>query len=347
MVMEKPTEFTREAVEALGAPFPEDEIEFLPKATSGGMALGLPYIDARSVMRRLDAVVGPSGWSYDFELLRSDGGQGTEDRPGSSVSRLPSPVFVKGRLTVLGVTKCDAGEAGPEDEPLKSAVSDALKRCAVHFGIGRYLYYLPRTWAPFDAQKRRFIETPRLDPQAVQRALVICGYATPTEEGRPAAPVSGPRSPVAPKEPVSRPPSAGAPEAGRVREAAAAVLEQPVAAAAPTAPAAPEGEAAASDRKSIWAAGAAGRAEAGDGPRPGPRAAGGGSAVPESSGDRAASRPAPSGRPAESGATSGGMACSSPDCGKALTKGQHDVSVRAYGRPLCPACQKQHARSAA
>ena len=154
------TEFTREIVDALGAQFAEDEIEFLPRATSGGRALGLAYIDARTVMRRLDAVVGPSGWSFDFDVLSPDG------------------KMVKGRLTVLGVTKCDAGEANAEDEPLKSAVSDTLKRCAVHFGIGRYLYYLPRVWAPFDNQKRQFVEPPRLAPAAVARALEICGISS-------------------------------------------------------------------------------------------------------------------------------------------------------------------------
>src|SRR4051812_16617957 len=101
-------EFTREITEALGAAFPNDEIEFLPRAQSNGKALGLAYIDARSVMRRLDAAVGPGNWSFDFDLL---------DQQGK---------MVKGRLTVLGVTKCDAGEAAQEDEPLKSAVSDAL-----------------------------------------------------------------------------------------------------------------------------------------------------------------------------------------------------------------------------
>src|SRR5918992_4674756 len=138
MVKEQAMEFTREILEALGAPFPEDEIEFLPKAHSNGRALGLAYIEARSVMRRLDAVVGPGNWSFDFDLLSPDG------------------KMVKGRLTVLGVTKCDAGEANQEDEVLKSAVSDALKRCAVHWGVGRYLYYLPKVWAPYDSQRRRF-----------------------------------------------------------------------------------------------------------------------------------------------------------------------------------------------
>src|SRR5687768_5799743 len=111
-------EFTREIQDALAAQFPEDEVEFLPKMVrqegengrrggpgqGGSRALGLPYIDARSVMRRLDAVVGPGNWSFDFDLLSPDG------------------KMVRGRLTVLGVTKCDAGEASGEDEALKAAV---------------------------------------------------------------------------------------------------------------------------------------------------------------------------------------------------------------------------------
>jgi hypothetical protein len=41
---------------------------------------------------------------------------------------------------------------------------------------------------------------------------------------------------------------------------------------------------------------------------------------------------------------SGKMECSNPGCGKPLTKGQHDVSLRSYGQPLCPSCQKQYTR---
>src|SRR6266550_2442895 len=134
-------EWTREIQYALAAPFPDDEVEFLPRATTNGRALALAHIDARSVMRRLDAVVGPGAWSFDFEVLS------------------PECKKIKGRLTVLGVTKCDAGEAGSEDEPLKAAVSDALKRCAVHFGVGRYLYYLPQLWVDYDQNRRRFTET--------------------------------------------------------------------------------------------------------------------------------------------------------------------------------------------
>ncbi len=40
-------------------------------------------------------------------------------------------------------------------------------------------------------------------------------------------------------------------------------------------------------------------------------------------------------------------ACCTPDCGKPLTKGQAQMSVHAFGKPLCPACQKDEARTAA
>lgn len=321
--METTMEFTREVMDALGGPFPDDEVEFLPRGFYNGKARALAYIDARSVMRRLDAVVGPANWSFDFDVLSPDG------------------KMVKGKLTVLGVTKCDAGEGDTEDEVLKSAVSDALKRCAVHFGIGRYLYYLPSNWAPFDQQKKRFIENPRLDPSAVARALAVCGVNLRPEPARGAYSRAYPTLPPAPETPkvAERRPS----------EPERRPVEAPRSQAEPERPAvqaeAPAAESETAPKRSIWASGG-GTARTGAEGQADSRES---SAVPESSGDRAAarpaSRPAPSADTARSAPQPGSMVCSEPECGKALTKGQHDVSVRAYGQPLCPACQKQHARS--
>lgn len=140
-------ELDRKIQDALAEPFPDDEIEFLPRAPNNGRALALPYIDARAVMNRLDAVVGAANWSFAFDVLTPD------------CKRL------RGILTVCGVTKCDAGEASTEDETLKSAVSDALKRAAVHFGIGRFLYDLPAIWHEYDNQKKRWASPPRLPRQ--------------------------------------------------------------------------------------------------------------------------------------------------------------------------------------
>jgi hypothetical protein len=72
--------------------------------------------------------------------------------------------------------------------------------------------------------------------------------------------------------------------------------------------------------------------------------------TPESAGDRAsravqaAERERVADRVQQPAAANGQMVCSNPACGKALTKGQHEVSTRAYGQPLCPACQKLHAK---
>lgn len=139
-----------EVREKLAAPFPEDMVSFLPRAINNGRALALPHIDARAVMSRLDDACGPDAWEFHWELMAQDA----------------KIVRIKAALTVFGVTKCDAGEANGEEEPLKSAVSDGLKRAAVHFGIGRYLYEIPAIWAEYDPHKRRFVETPRLPASA-------------------------------------------------------------------------------------------------------------------------------------------------------------------------------------
>jgi hypothetical protein len=74
------------------------------------------------------------------------------------------------------------------------------------------------------------------------------------------------------------------------------------------------------------------RATAGE--RPAPSAAARSSSAP--------ARESAAAAPARNGSEK--MECSNPGCGKPLTKGQHDVSLRSYGQPLCPACQKQFTR---
>ena len=162
---------TKEVWEKLSAPFPEEEIEWkVAKVFKGrGIALVVPYISARSVMDRLDEVVGPDGWSFDFELL-PDG-------------------TVKGKLTVLGVTKCDRGDIGGEDSTgTKGSTSDALKRCGVLFGIGRYLYRAPRQYLKYDEKAEKLLEKPKLPqellPKRSQESPPENPKEPPTEEVR-------------------------------------------------------------------------------------------------------------------------------------------------------------------
>ncbi len=265
-------EFTREIAQALSGAFPDGEVEFLPRAVSGNRALALPYIEARDVMRRLDSVVGPAGWSFDFDVLSDDGRR------------------VKGRLTVLGVTKCDAGEASTEDETLKSAVSDALKRCAVHFGIGRYLYYIPRFWASYDSQKRQWTDRPCIPAEDLDRALQCCG----AEASRPiplSALIGSPQH------------TASSPRMETEPAPAMGVADSPEEHGANGAPRKSRGGAA-----GTWAVGSKGRTGAEEPSR--------------------------------------NLSCSRAECGKGVTKGQYELSRRAFGRALCPECQREHTRAA-
>src|SRR5262245_39779524 len=139
---------------ALAAPFSEMEVKFKPQAVKGNRALALAYVDVRAIMDRLDHVLGFENWQDDYQLL-----------PDNSVL-----CRLRLRIENKWVTKMDVG--GQSEQPdggdrLKAAVSDALKRAAVKFGIGRYLYRLPQQWADYDPVRRQFTSRPRLPDWAM------------------------------------------------------------------------------------------------------------------------------------------------------------------------------------
>src|SRR5262245_44642596 len=134
---------------ALAAPFGDSEVKFKPQAVKGNRALALAYVDVRSIMDRLDNALGFENWQDDYQLL-----------PDNSVM-----CRLRLRIGTRWITKMDVG--GPSEQPdggdrLKAAVSDALKRAAVKFGIGRYLSRHPVRGADYDPVKRRFPAPPRL-----------------------------------------------------------------------------------------------------------------------------------------------------------------------------------------
>jgi hypothetical protein len=143
-----------ELLARLAEPFDPAEVRFKPGQVRGNRALALAYVDARAIQDRLDAVLGVDGWQDDYEVLAC----------GSVVCRL--------RLRVGGawVVRTDVG--APSEQPdagdrLKAAFSDALKRAAVKFGVGRYLYRLPAHWVDYDREKKHFTGRPVLPAWAV------------------------------------------------------------------------------------------------------------------------------------------------------------------------------------
>ncbi len=106
-------------------PFPENKVHWRIGARTKDKKKGLPlaYIDARDVMHRLDDVFGVGKWQDTY----------FETSSGRIICELEC--FIDS----MWIKKSDgAGDTGTEGE--KGAISDAFKRAAVKFGIGRYLY---------------------------------------------------------------------------------------------------------------------------------------------------------------------------------------------------------------
>lgn len=115
----------------LQKPFPTDALglkiqSVFDKEAPESKALIAPFIDSRDVSQRLDDVVGLE-W-YDSYSSAPKGG-------------------LECALTVKGVTRRDVGSDDNDTEAEKSSYSDAFKRAAVKFGIGRYLYQQPKLFA--------------------------------------------------------------------------------------------------------------------------------------------------------------------------------------------------------
>jgi hypothetical protein len=119
----------------LREPFPSDWIEWRVGSTNRDKTKGmaLAYIDARSVMDRLDDVCGPDGWQCKYSHANG--------KTVCDIGILCSEQWV---------WKAD-GAGDTDFEAEKGALSDAFKRAAVRWGIGRYLYDLKAPWVAIEA----------------------------------------------------------------------------------------------------------------------------------------------------------------------------------------------------
>lgn len=162
--MKNPEEVAR----LLAEPFEADEVKWKPQAVSGSRAMAIAYVSSRAVMDRLDEVLGVGNWQTSFR-------------------EIPDGIICRLRVKLNGdwADHEDVGgfSAQPDDgDKLKAAFSDALKRVAVHVGVGRYLYSLPRQWVDYDPQKKQFARAPELptwaNPAELRKAradaLKIC-----------------------------------------------------------------------------------------------------------------------------------------------------------------------------
>lgn len=123
----------------LRKPFFPHEIEWrVAREVRGGKGVQvLAYLTARAVMERLDQAVGPDRWESRLDWIDN-----------AFVCRLTLTMPDGRHVTRTDV--CDISDI----EPFKGAASGALKRAAVLFGVGRYLYSLGNTFADLHQYKK-------------------------------------------------------------------------------------------------------------------------------------------------------------------------------------------------
>lgn len=161
-----------EIFEKLRAPFPASQVSWRIGARTADKRLGqaLPYIDARDVQDRLDEVVGPQNWQVKFEqlpqgvLCRLSIRCGGEWISKEDVAQYDVPTGSRG--TDLNQKR---------ELAIKGAHSDAFKRSAVMWGIGRYLYRFNAPWVELTDDGRRFVNRPVLPahmlPESERRSI--------------------------------------------------------------------------------------------------------------------------------------------------------------------------------
>lgn len=196
------------ALEKLTAPFPASLISVKAQSYSKNkdkvsLVLYLSHVD---VARRLDEV--DPAWSFAIlEQFPVD----LYDRDGNVNGKTH---VVRASMSVCGVVRQNYGEG----DDLKSAASDALKRCAMLFGVGRALYDAEIVWVPYNESQDKFRSWTyadykaalrgRKEPEAVQDAT-----AHGSGDSRSNAPATDPAS--AARKPIVSPKPANAGDAGK------------------------------------------------------------------------------------------------------------------------------------
>lgn len=148
----------KEIQKALCEPFGSEDVEWRVQNTTKNKDKGMAvaYITSRAIQKRLDETVGPYCWRVEYKPWHLVGGK-TSQICGLSILDEARNEWI---------TKWDGADA-TEFEPIKGGISDAFKRAAVLWGIGRYLYALDEVWVDVEPRGNSYAivksELKRLD----------------------------------------------------------------------------------------------------------------------------------------------------------------------------------------
>lgn len=180
------SERLNEIVRKLQEPFHPSKIQWRASILSRDKksALATPYIDARDIMWRLDKTVGAFNWQ-----------NGKVEFAGGVASfglaiRHPELMNEWVWRWDLGVTEKAHDKRGAVKMTVLGSSTVGVRRAAMLWGIGRYLYYLPKTWVPYNPESKKLLEIPALPnwalPYAMQKEN---GGQTGPPENEPSEPI--------------------------------------------------------------------------------------------------------------------------------------------------------------
>lgn len=146
-------------MQKLQAPFPADDIEWrvqrAMRTKTGDKAIVVPYITNRAIQNRLDEIFGLDGWKNEFREIHKGIICGIN-------------CLINGNW----IMKWDGSDL-TNIEATKGGLSGSMKRAAVQWGIGRYLYNLSEYWVDVKDKGKHYINS---KVKAGKEEVYITGY---------------------------------------------------------------------------------------------------------------------------------------------------------------------------
>jgi hypothetical protein len=184
-----PPELVAYAVKRLAEPFDENVIKWKPQSTkydrdtSKKMGQAAAYADPRAYTSRLTELFGIGGWFQYSTTTFSDPmnvvvkewvkteGSSRREEVKSTVEKVKLICEVTVGIFGVGVHSEIGEEWGNDENAATSCFAQAFKRACSNFGLGLYLYSLPKQWIEM-TRFGQFVSTPVLPEWA--RPVRIC-----------------------------------------------------------------------------------------------------------------------------------------------------------------------------
>lgn len=176
-------------LEAFAQPFDVSKVKWRLQSTNDNKTEGyaVPYLDSRTIGQRLDDVVGQMRWKDEYKPWMN-----TQEGPSQLCI-----IYIYDDDLKEWIGKSD-GAGISKKEPVKGGISDAFKRAAVKWGIGRYLYSMEPVWVKAKPKGKSAVIDKDEMPKLQQRYIIFLknlknGNAPETQADK-AKPTSEPKN---------------------------------------------------------------------------------------------------------------------------------------------------------